>query len=93
MTVMFDESQIAAAIEQPPADTRAWFRGTCMRRFTDQVAAASWDSVIFDLGPETPLRRITTSDARKGTKALTEQLFEQHHDPLALVTAIERGVG
>ena len=64
-----------------------------MRRFTNQVAAASWDSVIFDLGSETPLRRVTTGDARKGTKELTEHLFDQNHDPLSLVTAIERGVG
>ena len=44
-------------------------------RYTDQVAAASWDSVIMDLGPERPLHRITTGDARKGTQDLTESLF------------------
>ena len=61
-----------------------------MSRYTDQVAAASWDSVIFDFGPETPLRRITTNDARKGTRALTEQLFDRHPDARGLVEEIER---
>ena len=38
-----------------PPDTRAWFRGQCLRRFPDAVVAASWDSVIFDVaGPAHP---------------------------------------
>jgi proteasome accessory factor A len=72
---MFSEQEIAGAIENPPHDTRAYFRGMCMRTYTDSVAAASWDSVIMDLGPERPLHRITTGDARKGTRDLTESLF------------------
>lgn len=90
MQVLFDEADVQAAVTQPPHDTRAYFRGSCMSRYTDQVAAASWDSVIFDFGPETPLRRITTNDARKGTRALTEQLFDRHPDARGLVEEIER---
>jgi proteasome accessory factor A len=74
--VMFSEDEIARAVQDPPHDTRAYFRGMCMRTFTENVTAASWDSVIMDVGPEQPLRRITTSDARKGTEALTKRLFE-----------------
>ena len=50
MQVLFDEADVHAAVTQPPHDTRAYFRGSCMSRYTDQVAAASWDSVIFDFG-------------------------------------------
>ena len=74
--VMFSEEQIVGAIATPPADTRAYFRGMCMRTYTESVAAASWDSVIMDVGPDRPLHRITTGDARKGTRELTQALFE-----------------
>ena len=76
MDVMFSEDQIAQAVASPPADTRAYFRGTCVSKFIDQVAAASWDSVILDLGPDIPLKRMSTPDALGGTKSATADLFE-----------------
>ena len=39
------------AMHDPPEDTRAYFRGRCLEKYAEHVAAASWDSVIFDLGP------------------------------------------
>src|SRR4051794_37164165 len=50
MERLIDESTVEAAIAAPPEDTRAYFRGRCMRKYTNDVAAASWDSVIFDVG-------------------------------------------
>ena len=39
-------------MHDPPEDTRAYFRGRCLEKYAEHVAAASWDSVIFDLpGP------------------------------------------
>ena len=46
---LFTEDQIEHAAAYPPDDTRAYFRGECVRRYPDSVAAASWDSVIFDI--------------------------------------------
>jgi proteasome accessory factor A len=86
--VMFTESQIIEAINNPPEDTRAYFRGMCMRNYTDQIAAASWDSVIFDLGPEEPLHRIPTSDARKGTRETAGVLFDRQLSAHELVAAL-----
>mgnify|MGYP003336017030 FL=1 len=54
---VLDEAEVTAAIEQPPAETRAWFRGTCLARWPQAVVAANWDSVVLDVGVE-PLRRI-----------------------------------
>jgi Pup amidohydrolase len=68
MDLLFTEEQVAQAVANPPADTRAYFRGTCVAKFVDQVAAASWDSVILDLGPDVPLKRISTPDALGGTQ-------------------------
>jgi proteasome accessory factor A len=77
MDLMFTEEQVAKAVASPPIDTRAYFRGTCVSKFVDQVAAASWDSVILDLGPDMPLKRISTPDALGGTQAAALDLFER----------------
>ena len=39
-------------------DTRAYFRGRCLAKYPDEVAAASWDSVIFDLPGHDSLQRV-----------------------------------
>ena len=63
------DDQVAHVIGHPPVDTRAWFRGECVRRFADEVAAASWDSVIFDLPDRPALQRVPTLDPLRGTQA------------------------
>ena len=35
---------------EPPIDTRAYFRGRCIGKYPDAIAAASWDSLIVDTG-------------------------------------------
>lgn len=76
MDLLFTEDQIANAVANPPTDTRAFFRGTCVSKFVDQVAAASWDSVILDLGPDVPLKRISIPDALGGTREASLGLFD-----------------
>ena len=63
------DAEVEAAIGSPPADTRAWFRGECMRRYADHIAAASWDSVIFDVPGRESLQRVPTLEPLRGTRA------------------------
>ena len=42
---------------EPPTDTRAYFRGKCLQRWADDIVAANWDSLVFDIGRD-PLRRV-----------------------------------
>lgn len=91
MDQMFTDEQIDFAVANPPADTRAYFRGNCMSKFGNNVAAASWDSVIFDIDPDQPLQRIQTPDARKGTAALTAALFENGGSAADLVATLTAG--
>ena len=78
-----DEEMERAAME-PPEDTRAYFRGRCISTFPDAIAAASWDSIIFDTGPES-LQRIPMREPLRGTRAHVEELFERAGDPATLV--------
>ena len=52
----------------PPEDTRAYFRGRCLAKYADAVAAASWDSVIFDLPGRESLQRVPTLEPLRGTQ-------------------------
>ncbi|MEE8580273.1 MAG: proteasome accessory factor PafA2 family protein, partial [Myxococcota bacterium] len=65
-----------AAIHTPPHDTRAYFRGECLRRYADQVFGVNWDSISFGLGEE-PIKRVLMTEPLKGSKAHVEQLFAE----------------
>src|SRR5262245_16243642 len=43
------DEEINAAIVQPPEDTRAYFRGECLRRYGPAVFGVNWDSISFSV--------------------------------------------
>ncbi|MFD1150321.1 depupylase/deamidase Dop [Saccharothrix hoggarensis] len=90
MKRLVSEEEVRAAILSPPEDTRAYFRGRCLERYPTSVAAASWDSVIFDLGRES-LVRIPTLEPLRGTKAHVGALLEASDTAEQLVEALTRG--
>ena len=45
-----DDDGIIQALTQPPAGTRADFRGRCMDRFGAAVHSLNWDSIEFEIG-------------------------------------------
>src|SRR5262249_40416312 len=57
-------------------DTRAYFRGMCLQKYSEEVVSASWDSVIFDL-KEGPLKKIFMLEPLRGTEAHVRQLFAE----------------
>ena len=71
----------------PPEDTRAYFRGRCLARYPDHVAAASWDSVIFDVGPDS-LQRVPTLEPSRGTRAHVGALLDECDTALDLVARL-----
>jgi Pup amidohydrolase len=75
MERLVTEQQVLDAVDAPPIDTRAYFRGECLRKFGADIAAASWDSVIFDLGGDS-LVRIPTLEPLRGSKAHVGALLE-----------------
>lgn len=84
MKRLVTEHQVLSAVENPPTDTRAYFRGECLRRFGADIAAASWDSVIFDLGGDS-LVRIPTLEPLRGSKAHVGALLDSVDSAVELV--------
>ncbi|MBW3658803.1 MAG: proteasome accessory factor PafA2 family protein, partial [Actinobacteria bacterium] len=81
------ESEIQAAITDPPTDTRAYFRGTCLAKFRPQIVAAGWDSLIFDTGRDA-LQRVPMMDPARGTKEHVGDLLERVTTAAELLDAI-----
>jgi proteasome accessory factor PafA2 len=90
MKRLVSEEDVRAAMKSPPLDTRAYFRGRCLERYPAEVAAASWDSVIFDLGRES-LVRIPTLEPLRGTRAHVGELLDTSPTAQQLVEALTRG--
>jgi Pup amidohydrolase len=88
MRRLLDEQDVLRAVTEPPEDTRAYFRGRCLRQYPDAVAAASWDSVIFDLPGRESLQRVPTLEPLRGTKAHVGALLDRCETAAELVTAL-----
>ena len=85
MTRLVDADDVLAAITEAPTTTRAYFRGRCLERFGPAIAAANWDSMVFDLSPhKETLQRVPMMEPLRGTAAIVDTLFEGCSSPLEL---------
>jgi proteasome accessory factor A len=82
------DAQVDAAVMEPPEDTRAYFRGRCISRFPDAIAAASWDSLILDTGRDA-LQRVPMREPLRGTKAHVQDLLDTVEDAAELVAKLQ----
>ena len=87
MKTLVSEAMVQQAITRPPDDTRAYFRGRCLQQFPTEVAAASWGSVIFDVGRDS-LQRVPTLEPLRGTKQHVGQLHDDCASALDLVDTL-----
>ncbi|WP_442789738.1 depupylase/deamidase Dop [Nocardiopsis sp. EMB25] len=93
MRRLLEEPEVTRAITEPPEDTRAYFRGRCLAKYADEVAAASWDSVIFDLPGYDSLQRVPTLEPRRGTKEHVGTLLDNAPTAADLVAVLTGGRG
>ncbi len=73
---LVDDADAAVAVTTPPEDTRAYFRGRCLDKFADNVVAANWDSIVFDVG-EDPLRRVPMLEPGRGTRSHVGTILDE----------------
>jgi hypothetical protein len=69
-------AEVASAVDHPPSSTRAYFRGRCLEKFPDDIVAANWDSLVFDVGRD-PLRRVPMMEPLRGTADHVATLIDQ----------------
>ncbi|NYI94549.1 depupylase/deamidase Dop [Streptomonospora nanhaiensis] len=88
MKRLLDEADVERSITEPPEDTRAYFRGRCLAKYADSVAAASWDSVIFDLPGYDSLQRVPTLEPLRGTREHVGALLDRSPTAADLVSVL-----
>jgi proteasome accessory factor A len=66
LDTMVASADVTSAMVDPPTTTRAYFRGRCLQKFPNEVVAANWDSLVFDVGRD-PLRRVPMMEPLRGT--------------------------
>jgi len=88
MQHLFTAEEIAAAVEEPPSTTRAFFRGKCVGKYGAALVAANWDSLVFDIGEDT-LKRVPMMEPLRGTKEHVGELLDASPDAASLM----RGLG
>ncbi len=78
---------IALAELQPPKNSRAYFRGECLKKFSKEIYAASWSSILFDVGNAT-IKRLPLMDPLKGSEAMVGSLLSRVKSVEELLAAI-----
>ena len=91
MTTIADDAEVERAVTHAPESTRAYLRGGLLRRFSDDVVAASWDSAIVDVGDE--VVKLTISDVSGLGAGAVGKLLEEAPDIASLVAGLrDRGL-
>ena len=70
------DEEIQHAMYNPPRDTRAFFRGECLKRYPSEVFGVNWDSISFGLEDES-IKRVMMAEPLKGTSEFVEELLDR----------------
>jgi proteasome accessory factor A len=81
---LVSDDEIVRAITEPPEDTRAYFRGQCLKRYGDAVFGVNWDSISFGIGDE-PIKRVMMAEPLKGSKKHVQELLDRSPTAAELV--------
>jgi proteasome accessory factor A len=84
--VVTDEA-VTTALTTPPPDTRAYFRARCLEKFPHQVYAASWASVVLDIG-DAAVKRIPINEPARGTRDRVGALLDDVESAAELVSRL-----
>ena len=70
-----DHAEVVRAITDPPTDTRAFFRGSCLQKFPGYIRSASWNSMVFCTDGSS-LDKILMDRPHFGTKEVVGDLLK-----------------
>ncbi|CAN5396717.1 depupylase/deamidase Dop [soil metagenome] len=76
LDTLVEPADAISAMTEPPTTTRAYFRGRCLAKYPDDIVAANWDSLVFDVGRD-PLRRVPMMEPLRGTADHVARLIDE----------------
>ena len=80
-------NDVAFAETNPPSNTRAFFRGECLRKWPENIVSANWDSLVFDTGDQV-LHRIPMLEPTRGTSEHVGKIIEECESVEELINRI-----
>jgi len=80
--------EITHAVNNPPTDTRAYFRGVCLKRFFQNIHNVSWNSLTFSID-DSRFDRVPMLHPQRGTKAIVGELLEKSSTAAELIDALD----
>jgi proteasome accessory factor A len=70
------DEAIKVAQDMPPEGSRAYFRGTCLKKFQKEIYGASWTTVLFNMGNGV-VKKVPLMDPFKGDKERVGPIIEK----------------
>ena len=85
---IISDTDVIEGIDNPPHDTRAYFRGVCLQKWPESIVSANWDSLVFRLEGD-QLKRIPILDPSEGSFEKVQLLLERATSPSQMIEEIE----
>ncbi len=82
---LLSDDEITYAISNPPSDTRAYFRGQCLKKYRSNVFGVSWGAISFDID-DSSIKRILMPEPAKGSQKYVQELLEKSETVEELLT-------
>ncbi len=76
LDTIVEVADVESAMTRPPTTTRAYFRGRCLDKYPNDIVAANWDSLVFDIGRD-PLKRVPMMEPLRGTAEHVANLIDE----------------
>jgi Pup amidohydrolase len=83
---LLEDDEIFRFMSEAPPDTRAYFRGKCVAKFSDEIVFVNWEVVSFDHGDS--YRMIPLLNPLKGTKDQFQEVFDRCANSRELVATL-----
>jgi len=82
------DEEIIHAVTHPPIDTRAYFRGICLKRFSQNIHNVSWNSMTFSID-DSQFDRVPMPHPQRGTKAIIGELLDNCSTAAELIDVLD----
>ena len=87
---LLTDDEIGHFVQDPPEDTRAYFRSMCLRKYREHISHANWDVLTFEVG-EHREKKVPLVDPLKGTKEHVKELLDSSPDAKVLLDKLAQG--
>lgn len=87
MKTLVSNEEIEHAALHPPENSRAWFRGRIVAKFGESVIAASWQTMVLNVGDRSA--KISIADVGGMDRRQAGEIIDQAENITELVDALE----